>query len=268
MAINKILFINQEISPYLPDTKLSLIGRELPQKVQEHGYEVRAFMPKYGVINERKNQLHEVIRLSGMNLIIDDTDNPLVIKVATLLPSRMQVYFIFNDDYFQSGAGKDVATLATADDNDERTIFFARGTLETVKKLRWEPGIIHCNGWISALAPLYLRKMYNEDPTFQNVKIVYSLYNDEQIAELDSRFVEKLKMDGIESEELNALEGKAIDYVELSKIAIANSHGVIVQGDNVNPEIVDYAKKIGVPVLQGGNIAEQIEEYLEFYNSL
>ncbi|MFI3240412.1 MAG: glycogen/starch synthase [Bacteroidales bacterium] len=268
MAINKILFINQEISPYLPETKLSLIGRELPQKVQEHGYEVRAFMPKYGVINERKNQLHEVIRLSGMNLIIDDTDNPLIIKVATLLPSRMQVYFIFNDDYFQSGAGKDVTTLATATDNDERSIFFARGTLETVKKLRWEPGFIHCNGWISALAPLYLRKMYNEDPTFQNVKIVYSLYNDEGVVDFDSRFVEKLKMDGIESEQLAALEGKAVSYVELSKIAISNSHGVIVQGDDINPEIIEYAKNLGVPVLEGKNIEADIEDYLEFYNSL
>src|SRR5512138_1560307 len=161
MESRKVLFISQEITPYLGETKLSKIGRYLPQGIQERGKEIRTFMPRYGCINERRNQLHEVIRLSGMNLIIDDTDHPLIIKVASIQSARMQIYFIDNDDYFQrkgTVADDDGSEYA---DNDERCIFFARGVLETVKKLRWTPDIIHCHGWITALAPLYIKKVYN-----------------------------------------------------------------------------------------------------------
>ena len=148
MDVSKILFINQEIFPYLPESFLSTLANKLPQGIQEKGFEVRTFMPKYGYINERRNQLHEVIRLSGMNLIIDDTDHPLIIKVATLLPARMQVYFIYNDDYFQHGSVKELETISSPSENDERSMFFVRGSLETVKKLRWIPDVVHCQGWI------------------------------------------------------------------------------------------------------------------------
>ena len=164
MDVNKVLYISQEIAPYLPETPMALLGRDLPQGILETGAEVRTFMPKYGSINERRNQLHEVIRLSGMNLIIDDTDHPLIIKVATLQPSRMQVYFIYNDDYFAHNLTKELETVSSPADNDERSIFFVRGVIETVRKLRWDPNIIHCNGWITALAPLYIRQNYNDDP--------------------------------------------------------------------------------------------------------
>ncbi|MCK4854782.1 MAG: glycogen/starch synthase, partial [Bacteroidales bacterium] len=175
----KILFISQEITPYLPESEMSKIGRYLPQGIQEKGREIRTFMPKYGSINERRNQLHEVIRLSGMNLIIDDTDHPLIIKVASIQSARMQVYFIDNEDYFHD---KYVLADENGDyfqDNDERAIFFARGVLETVRKLRWSPDVVHCHGWITALVPLYLKRTFVDDPLYNNSKIVYSVYNDD-----------------------------------------------------------------------------------------
>ena len=176
--VKRVLFVNSEITPYLPETPISLIGRYLPQGIQERKKEIRSFMPRYGCINERKNQLHEVIRLSGMNIIISDVDHPLVIKVASISAARMQVYFIDNEDYFRR---KQVAYDEKGNffaDNGDRAIFFARGVLETAKKLRWAPDIIHCHGWITHLLPLYLKKIYKDDPIFANSKVVLSLYND------------------------------------------------------------------------------------------
>ena len=176
---NKVLFITQEITPYVSETEMSLIGRHLPQAIQERGREIRTFMPKWGNINERRNQLHEVIRLSGMNLIIDDTDHPLIIKVASIQSARMQVYFIDNDDYFQNRLQIHDENGNEYEDNDARTIFYARGVLETVKKLRWCPEIIHCHGWLTALAPLYIKKAYKEEPSFRTSKVVFSLYEED-----------------------------------------------------------------------------------------
>ena len=269
MDVNKVLFISQEITPYVPESPIATIGSDLPQRIQELGYEVRTFMPKYGCINERRNQLHEVIRLSGMNIIIDDSDHPLIIKVATLLPARMQVYFIYNDDYFMHNVTKDIETEISPEDNDERSIFFVRGVMETVKKLRWEPEIIHCNGWISALTPLYLKHMYNEDPIYAKSKVVYSLYDDAYPVPFDARLAEKMKMDGISAEDVARIECKAVDHTALTKLAIANSHGVIQQSKNVSQEIIDYVKELGIPFLpyeeDNSNYAER---YAEFYKSL
>ena len=168
--------------------KLGEVCQKLPHKVQEHGIEVRTFMPKYGCINERRNQLHEVIRLSGMNLVIDDTDHPLIIKVATLQASRMQVYFIDNEDFFQHHAVSDLEIKVTPEDNDERMMFFVRGVMETVKKLRWEPFVVHCSGWVTALAPMYMKKLYADDPTIGPAKIVYSIFDDSFEGTLDPRW--------------------------------------------------------------------------------
>jgi len=167
----KILFISQEITPYLPESEMSKIGRYLPQGIQEKGREIRTFMPKYGSINERRNQLHEVIRLSGMNLIIDDTDHPLIIKVASIQSARMQVYFIDNEDYFHRKSVLSDENGEYFQDNDERAIFFARGVLETVRKLRWSPDVVHCHGWITALVPLYLKRSFVDDPLYNNSKL-------------------------------------------------------------------------------------------------
>ena len=176
---NKVLFITQEITPYVPESEMSLVGRNLPQAIQEKGREIRTFMPKWGNINERRNQLHEVIRLSGMNLIIDDTDHPLIIKVASIQSARMQVYFIDNDDYFQNRLETADENGVEYEDNDSRAIFYARGVLETVKKLRWCPDIIHCHGWMTALAPLYIKKAYKDEPSFRDAKVVFSVFEDD-----------------------------------------------------------------------------------------
>ena len=269
MKASKVLFISQEIVPFTESSEIAENSKNLPQAIQERGNEIRLFMPKWGSINERRNQLHEVQRLSGMNIIIDDTDHPLIIKVATLQPSRMQVYFIYNDDYFTHNVTKDLETNTSPEDNDERSIFFIRGVMETVKKLRWEPNVIHCNGWISALTPLYLKHMYNEDPIYNGAKIVYSLYDDAFPVPFDARLAEKLKQDGIIPEDVAAIEGKEVDHTTLTKLAVANSHGVIQYSPNVNPEIIEYIKELSIPFLpyQEDN-SNYIERYAEFYKSL
>ena len=186
----RILFVSQEITPYLPETEMSVIARNLPQGIQERGKEIRTFMPKFGCINERRNQLHEVIRLSGMNLIIDDNDHPLIIKVASIQAARMQVYFIDNEDFFQRKFTLQDKTGNFFEDNDERAIFFTRGVVETVKKLQWAPDLIHCHGWFTSLLPIYIKQYYHDDPLFQNTKMVSSIYDTVFTTPLNSRLKE------------------------------------------------------------------------------
>lgn len=248
MKKEKVLYIAQEISPYLPSTKISDLGRILPLYMHENGYEVRTFMPRYGMINERRNQLHEVIRLSGINVVIDDSDHPLIIKVASLMPSRMQVYFIDSEDYFNHNS-KTKETVTSHHDNDERTIFFTRGVLETVKRLRWDPRLIQCAGWITALVPLYVRNRMSEDPSFRNVKIVYTLLDDEFEGTLDPRFLEKILGDGFQEEILEALGNNPVDYKTLSKFAIATADAVIQARAEADQELVEFARLSGKPFL-------------------
>jgi starch synthase len=238
MEKKKVLFISSEITPYLPETEMSKKSRYLPQGIQERGKEIRTFMPRYGSVNERRNQLHEVIRLSGMNLIIDDTDHPLIIKVASIQSARMQVYFIDNEDYFQrKHVLKDPKGNEFAD-NDERAIFFARGVLETVIKLRWAPDLIHCHGWLTSLVPLYIKKAYNDDPLFVNSKVVYSVYNDEFKNPLDSTFINKLKMGNIENDDVEVVDEPS--YVNVSKLAVQYADAVIQGSPKINSEITEY----------------------------
>jgi starch synthase len=243
MDAKRILFITSEISPYLPDSSIANICRELPQGIQERGKEIRTFMPKYGSINERRNQLHEVIRLSGMNLIIDDTDHPLVIKVASIQSARMQIYFIDNEDYFQRKHTVSDESEQEFEDNDERSIFYARGVLETVKKLRWVPDLIHCHGWITALAPLYIKKAFCDDPCYKNAKVVYSIYDDDFKRPFHNFFSQKLMQDGITPPDLEAIQ-ETVDFVALSKLAINHSDGIIQSSPAVNNEVVEYAKSL------------------------
>lgn len=265
---NKILYINQEINPYVAESFRSMLARGLHQGMQEAGFEVRTFMPKYAIINERKNQLHEVIRLSGMNIIIDDSDHPLIIKVATLQTARMQVYFIFNDDYFQRGMAKELETEVSPEDNDERSIFFIRGSLETVKKLRWIPDVVHCQGWIAALAPYYLKYVYKDDPTYTNVKIVTSLFNDKFEGELDGRLAEKLKMDGVPASKVKAIKGKAINYYDLMKLAMDASDAIAIAAPDVDAELIDYARATGKPLMEYPGEENYIQSYADFYRSI
>ena len=268
MSKPKILYIAQEVSPYLPKTGMSILTKDLSQSIISHGYEVRTFMPKYGIINERRNQLHEVIRLSGMNIIIDDTDHPLIIKVATLLPSRLQVYFIDNDDYFMHHTAKDLEIRETPEDNDERMAFFVRGVAETVKKLRWDPAIIHCVGWATALSPLYIKSLYQDDPSFRSAKVVYSLFNDKFDGKLDPRFAEKLKMAGFDDSVLSKIQDKEIDYIELNKLAIDFSDAVVEASENIDEELIKYAAESGKPFMRHPGSENYTEKYAEFYASL
>ena len=269
MDLKKVLYISQEIAPYLKSTEMSEQGRMLPQNIQEKGYEVRTFMPRYGCINERRNQLHEVIRLSGLNIPIDDSDHPLIIKVATLLPTRMQVYFIDNDDYFQRHSAEGLETEITPEDNDERTMFFIRGVAETVKKLGWVPEIIHCTGWVSALAPAYLKTVYSEEPAFHGTKIVYSLFGNGFEGTLDPRMAEKLKLDGLPQEVLDKIGDKPVDYLTLCKLGIDFADALVLATDHVDKELVEYAKASGKPLLDyPGNEEGYLDKYDEFYRSL
>jgi starch synthase len=264
---NKVLFITQEIIPYVAESEMANVGRYLPQAIQEKGREIRTFMPKWGNINERRNQLHEVIRLSGMNLIIDDTDHPLIIKVASIQSARMQVYFIDNDDYFQN-------KLQTADengqeyeDNDSRTIFYARGVLETVKKLRWTPDVIHCHGWMSALAPLYIKKAYKDEPSFRDAKVVFSIYEDDFKDKFKDNFATQLLLKDINQEDIKTLNGP-VDYAMLMKLAVDYSDGIIQNSENVNQDVLDYARQTGKPVLDYQATETYPEAYNEFYDKI
>jgi starch synthase len=260
----KILFINQEIVPYVPDSNLSLMGKALPQAMQDGGHEIRTFMPKWGIINERRGQLHEVIRLSGMKLIIDDTDHPLIIKVATIVGTRIQVYFIDNEDYFskrkmeQDENGKDYA------DNGERAIFFARGVLETVKKLRWVPDIIHVQGWMSAVVPLYIKTAYHEEPSFADTKVVTSLFPQTITSDFGDNFKRCVEFRDVTIDTLKKYNDR-FDFNELNKMAIDYSDGVIAAHQDVNPELLKYAAANNIPLLEypGEDFHSAYEEFYE-----
>lgn len=267
MKANKVLFITQEITPFVPESTIANIGRSLPQATQDSGKEIRVFTPRWGTINIRRNQLHEVQRLSGMNLIIDDTDHPLIIKVASLQAARMQVYFIDNDDYFQSRRMTTDENGNEYTDNDERAIFFARGVLETVKKTNWCPDVIHCHGWITALTPLYVKSAYKEEPSFRNSKVVISLYDENFNETFPAGFLQKTLHRGMGIELLDGI-AEPSSYEELAKLAIKYCDGIIINGDNVSPALVEYAKSLGKPVLPKPADEEYAEACNNFYETI
>lgn len=248
MSAKKVLFITQEITPYVPESEMSLMGQNLPQAIQEKGYEIRTFMPKWGIINERRNQLHEVIRLSGMNIIIDDTDHPLIIKVASIQAARRQVYFIDNDDYFQHRQMTFDENGNDYEDNGERAIFYARGVLETVKKLRWCPDVIHCHGWMTALVPLYVKKAYYDEPSFRDSKVVYSVYNEGFKSTLAPDFANQVSFKEIKKNDLNMIK-TPVDLENLDKLAVTYSDAVVQNSETVNQKVMDYAHSLNIPVM-------------------
>ena len=268
MASRKILYVCQEIMPYLPESELSGLSRRLAQAMQERGNEIRTFMPRYGCINERRNQLHEVIRLSGMNLIIDDNDHQLIIKVASIPSARIQIYFIDNDDYFARKAVLLDADGKAFADNDERAIFFARGVLETVRKLNWAPTVVHCMGWMSAVVPIYMKKVFNDDPLFRDVKIVVTLADDRFDEPLDARFAEKIANEGVKDEKLSILSTPS--YENLYRFVIDYADGITVASPKASPELVEYARQSGKPVLEYREPDEEdfFDNYNRFYEEL
>ena len=267
MPDNRILFISQEIAPYLPAGELSDFGRAIAQNAQSHKFEVRTFMPRFGSINERRNQLHEVIRLSGLNIPINDADHPLIIKVASLQPSRIQVYFIDNDDFFQKLASDVDPVGSNRADNDERAMFFARGTMETVKKLRWEPAVVFCTGWMSALNPLYLRQCYSDDLALRKSKVIYCITDDKLATPVDPAFFDKLKFDKLPKKVVDKYRNLPLDTDLLHHIAIDNSDAVVIMADSVSDDIEKFIAEKKLPVFRfpkGG----ELDLIYDFYKQL
>ena len=264
-SAKKILFVNSEMFPYLPEGHIANLCRELPQAIQERKNEIRAFMPRYGCINERKNQLHEVIRLSGMNIIISDVDRPLVIKVASISAARIQVYFIDNEDYFRRKHIYRDDHGKFFPDNGERAIFFARGVLETVKKLRWAPDIIHCSGWISHVLPLYLKKAYKEDPIFTNAKLVLSLFEDTPSETFAPGLDKAILFGGIKPKDIGL--SSAPTGTELAKLAAQYSDGIILGSEEIDPALAAHVKGLGVPVLDFDKEMYSSDLYADKYNA-
>lgn len=268
MNVKKVLFITQEIVPYVSESAMSSAGRYLPQAIQESGREIRTFMPRWGGINERRNQLHEVIRLSGMNIIIDDTDHPLIIKVASIQAARMQVYFIDNDDYFHKRQMLVDENGEEYPDNVERAIFYARGVLETVKKLRWCPDVIHCFGWMSAVAPLYIKTAYKDDPPFANAKVIYSAYNEKPSSLSVDDFKRCLSFRSVDDAFLSGLDVDFSSPDVLNCLAVAFSDGLVQAEDGACPDLMDFAAARNLPLLAYPGTDSLAESYGEFYEKV
>ena len=266
MSKAKVLFVSQHIEPYIVDGHMAHISRHLPQSIQERGKEIRTFMPRYGCINERRFQLHEVIRLSGMNQIIDDSDHPLIIKVASIQAARMQVYFIDNEEYFQRKTIFKDERGRFHKDNDERMIFFCRGVLETVKKLGWAPDIIHCHGWMTSLMPYYLKKVYNDDPVFSNTRIVYSVYDEGFSETMDKKLPLKLEADEDFADSLKVLETPNFD--NLNKFAIDLADGVIAGSAKLSAESEKAVKATEKMTLDYQSLETYADAYSDFYDEL
>ncbi len=264
---NRILFVSQEIYPFLDqETPIRLLNRKLPEWFHAAGCETRTFMPKFGEINERRNQLHEVIRLSGMNIIISEADHPLLIKVASIQAARIQIYFIDNDDYFYRRKGVVDSEGVEYKDNDERSIFFARGVLESVKKLRWTPNIVHCSGWMSALTPLFLKKLYSDTPFFKDTKVILSLDDQEYATPFSSKFSNKILGGGILNSDIRTIAGLPVGYEDLMRLAIDYSDAIVLASENVNQRLLNYAQNSGKPIMSYAG--EDKQAYIDFYNSL
>lgn len=269
MRLKRILFIAQDIFPYSEESMPAMLGRMLAHFAQEKGCEIRTFMPKWGTVNERRSQLHEVIRLSGMNLIIDDTDHMLIIKVASIPSARIQVYFIDNDDYFNhrgqicDSKGKEYT------DNAERAIFYARGVMETIVKLRWVPDVIHCQGWASVIAPLYVKTKYREEPSFRDAKVIFTPTIHELKHHTRKQFLNNLACQDIPQEIIEQMPAKQT-LQDLYKLAIKYSDAFMTTSENDDEELKAYAKELGLPVL--GPVDPQAEGakdvIFDFFDSL
>ena len=263
----RVLYISQEITPYLPENHMSTIARNLPQGIQERGREIRTFMPRYGLINERRHQLHEVIRLSGMNMIIDDIDHPLIIKVASIQQARMQVYFIDNEEYFKRKSLFKDHEGKLHEDNDERMIFFSRGVLETVKKLGWAPDVIHCHGWITGLVPLYLKTIYKDDPIFTNSKVVFSAYESNLNGKMDKELARKVMFDRIEEDVIEVIKNPTFNNVNILGMQHADA---IIKADHSYSNDMEKAFEAfsDKPILEWDEDEDYMDAYADFYDSI
>ena len=266
MSKTRILYVSQAIQPFLPESPISKAARQIPQGIHERGREIRVFMPRFGVINERRHQLHEVIRLSGMNLNVNDTDHPLIIKVASIPTARMQVYFIDNEHYFKKKVTWFDAKDKLVPDNDERAIFFARGVLETVRKLSWAPDIIHCHGWMASLVPLYLKELFKEDAHFENTKVVTSVYDEGFGGTLNGSLHEKIAFDGIDSARLSEIQLPTFDA--LNKLAMEHSDAVVAGSEVLTEETQAAFSSLDIPTMSYMDADMSAAEMATFYDSI
>jgi starch synthase len=266
MEKSKILYVTQEINPFLIESEISSLVRKVAQGVHESDKEIRIFMPRFGVINERRHQLHEVIRLSGMNLIVNDYDHPLIIKVASIPQIRIQVYFIDNEEYFKKKFLFKDASGKYFKDNDERSMFFCRGVLETVKKLGWMPDIVHCHGWMTALMPVYLRSVYSNDPHFSGAKVIYSIYNRDETIKFSKNLEEKLEFDNIPVSELG-IKG-SIGVKKLHEIGIQWSDAVGFCDYKIDDVLKELVKSLRKPLLEHQQEEKTIEAHQDFYDKV
>ena len=267
MAKKKFLFVAQEVAPYLPPEHISSLGKEVATGIHKRGYEVRTFTPKWGGINERRNQLHEVIRLSGLNVTIDDNDHPLLLKVASLHPTRTQVYFIDNDDFFQKLDSDIDEVGSNRPDNDKRILFFTRSTIETAKKLQWDPAVIHSQGWVASLTPVYLRQLADSIP-FENSKVVYTVLPEDNDVVIDADIFRRLKEDGVKEEFLDRYKDMEKNTALLHRMAVDNSDGVIFMTDEPDPELLAAVEAKGIPYMRKEEAEGNLEAYIDFYDKL
>tara|TARA_B110000902_G_scaffold239968_1_gene289040 strand:+ start:1131 stop:1955 length:825 start_codon:yes stop_codon:yes gene_type:complete len=266
MEKSKILYVTQEIDPFLIESEISSLVRKVAQGVHESDKEIRIFMPRFGVINERRHQLHEVIRLSGMNLIVNDYDHPLIIKVASIPQIRIQVYFIDNEEYFKKKFLFKDSKGKYFKDNDERSMFFCRGVLETVKKLGWMPDIVHCHGWMTALMPVYLKSVYSNDPHFSSSKVIYSIYNRDEKIKFSKNLDEKLEFDNIPVSELNITGSIGIN--KLHEIGIQWSDAIGFCNSEIDAGLKELVKSSNKPLLEHQEEDQLIKAHQDFYDTV
>ncbi len=266
MSKKKVLIVTQEMEPYTGSSVVADIARKLPQYIQENGMEIRILMPRFGSINERRHRLHEVVRLSGMNIIVDDDDYPLIIKVASLPEARMQVYFLDNDDFFKRKGLFQDDDGNLFEDNADRMVFFCKGVIETVKKFGWGPDIIHLHGWMTSLIPLYLKTAYKTEPLFQPSKVVYSVYQDALEHSLGDQFLAKAAINNVGEDQLQAyLNGQGVNP---HAGAIAYADALISGSKGLPDNLIEAMDKSGKPVLHPDADAEGFAAYMDFYQSL
>jgi starch synthase len=265
MSKKKVLIVTQEMDPYSAASEMAEITRRLSQYIQDNGMEIRVLMPRFGSINERRHRLHEVVRLSGMNIIVDDDDFPLIIKVASLPEARMQVYFLDNEDFFRRKGTFEDENGQPYEDNADRVVFFCKGAIETVKKFGWSPDIVHCHGWMTSLIPLYLKTAYKLDPIFQDAKVVYSIYAESFENKVSDNFLAKATINNLTAGDLGAYQNGA--GVTIQKGAIAFSDAIILGSENVEDAVQKMAYESNKPVLAAMQ-EDYTAAYMDFYHSL
>ncbi len=265
MEDKRILYVSSEVVPYLAENEVSLMSYDVPKMINDQGGQIRIFMPRYGNINERRHQLHEVIRLSGMNLVVNDLDMPLIIKVASIPKERIQVYFIDNDEYFKRKATFTDEEGVLYPDNDERAIFFAKGVVETVKKLNWVPDIIHVHGWLASLLPIYMKHYYKDEALFADTKIVTSVYTQSFDGTLDMEMINKVKFDGVPEEAIADLETP--NYENILRTAVMHSDAVVIASENLSPSLTKFIESSGKPFLPFAAKDKFAEAYTAFYRN-